>query len=56
MELDDKTIQNILGKLQKYAFTLSKVLESKQGNFVTRQAIKLELNSCNKIIDKLKNG
>ena len=56
MELDNKTIKSILGKLERYAFTLSKVLESKEGNFATRQAIKLELNSCNKIIDKLKNG
>lgn len=56
MELDNKTIKSIIGKLERYSFTLTKVLESKEGNFATRQAIKIELKSCNKIIEMLKNG
>jgi len=56
MELNNKLRLDILSKLEKYAFTLNKVLETKQGNILTRKAIKIEYESTIDIIKLLKEN
>ena len=54
MELDNKLVDKIIGKLERYSTALEQVIKSREGNFMSRKAVKIEYKQNEEIIKILK--
>lgn len=55
MEIDNKVINQIIGKLERYSSALDQVIKSREGNFMAKKAVKIEYKQNEDLIKLLKS-